>query len=346
MPQNEPVTANTASGFIRSRVVQVHPTLRCNLACTHCYSSSGPRESDDQSTRSLVEKLSLLRDEGFDVVSFSGGEPLVYRHFAEVAYEAKRLGFRVNMITNGVLLDQRRLNDLKDVISRIGVSIDGTPSTHDRYRGKGSFARTERALTNLHESDAVFGIAHCVTRESISELPWMLDFCLEHKASLLQLHPIVRTGRATNECGDQILVDADRARLFLIAEMLKIQAADNLQIQLDLVPVSQLLLNQSSYPMLRDIENPPGRIPLAELVNPVILDENGALWPLAYGMHDSQRIAAGEGESWTEGLDGYIESNAAPLRHLLTDAFDRLQTSEHEFIDWYAHAVDCSYRNG
>ena len=26
----------------KSRIVQIHPTRRCNLRCLHCYSSSGP----------------------------------------------------------------------------------------------------------------------------------------------------------------------------------------------------------------------------------------------------------------------------------------------------------------
>ena len=34
------------SGFLPARVVHVHPTRACNLACVHCYSDSSPAVRD------------------------------------------------------------------------------------------------------------------------------------------------------------------------------------------------------------------------------------------------------------------------------------------------------------
>src|SRR3569833_4013545 len=63
-----------------TRVVQIHPTRRCNLRCLHCYSSSSPDE------RGMLDKellLGAVRDAaraGYNWASISGGEPLMYTH--------------------------------------------------------------------------------------------------------------------------------------------------------------------------------------------------------------------------------------------------------------------------
>ena len=40
------------------RVLQIHPTLRCNLKCPHCYSSSSPEEAGELSLDLLRQTLS------------------------------------------------------------------------------------------------------------------------------------------------------------------------------------------------------------------------------------------------------------------------------------------------
>ncbi|HLT36921.1 MAG TPA: radical SAM protein, partial [Enhygromyxa sp.] len=284
-----------ASGFLHSRVVQVHPTLRCNLACSHCYSSSGPDATHELPPETLIAMLARLRAEGYGVVSFSGGEPLVYRGFSEVAHAARELGYRVNLISNGLLLSPGRIDQLAGVVSRVGVSIDGSEPVHDRIRGPGTFARTTRRLAHLRERGIVFGIAHCVTRESIADLPWLLEYCIEQGASLLQLHPLAAVGRAAGD-DPRRLRAVDLARLYLIARLFEVEAGDALQIQLDLAPIEQVLASRDRYPVLAE---PAGdRRPLAELVNPVVLDEHGRLWPLAHGMAGTQRIVDGPADDW------------------------------------------------
>lgn len=328
----------SVSGFLHSRVVQVHPTLRCNLACSHCYSSSGPDATHELPPEDLIAMLARLRAEGYGVVSFSGGEPLVYRGFDQVAHAASELGYRVNLITNGLLLSPARLDELAGVLSRVGVSVDGTEPIHDRLRGAGTFARTIRRIAHLRDRGITFGVAHCVTRESIADLPWLLEWCIEQGASLLQLHPLATVGRAAGD-DDRRLSPADLARLFLLARLLQIQVDDGLQVQLDLAPIEHVLASRDRY---RVLSGPPAeRLPLAELVNPVVLDEHGGLWPLAHGMARDQQIV-GASQDWDATIDDYVRSGAGPLRRLLSAALDRLD-GQSGFVDWYAHLVDHSH---
>lgn len=72
----------------------------CNLACGHCYSASGPTVRDALPAAQILDALGALRAEGYEVLSLSGGEPLLYREFEALVRGATALGFCVNLITN------------------------------------------------------------------------------------------------------------------------------------------------------------------------------------------------------------------------------------------------------
>jgi MoaA/NifB/PqqE/SkfB family radical SAM enzyme len=334
------------SGFLASRVIQLHPTLRCNLACPHCYSSSGPRAGGELAASSLIERLAALRAEGYDIVSFSGGEPLVYRDFDETAVAAHRLGFRVNLITNAILLDEDRVARLAEFVSMVGLSLDGVAERHDRMRGRvGCFEKLEACIPLLRDHDIPFGFAHCVTTESIADLPWLLEYAIEQGASLVQLHPLTMSGRAASTCASLALSAADLDRLYVLAGLLRIQAEGKLVVQLDLAAVRHVLAEHSSYAVLG---TEPGEslaeTPLADLVNPLVIDERGHLWPLSYGMADDQCLTAALDGDWRATLEHYKRGGAARLRWLLSSALARLENdAETRFIDWYGYLAEHSH---
>lgn len=334
------------TGFLDSRVVQVHPTLRCNLACAHCYSSSGPTAHGELEVQALVDRLTKLRAEGYEVVSFSGGEPLTYRGFDEVAAEARRLGFRVNLITNGMLLNERRVARLAPLVSVVGLSLDGIPHRHDQLRGKaGAFEKLEACLPLLRAYDVTFGFAHCVTTESIGDLPWLLELALEQGASLLQLHPLTLAGRAAELCGPLALSTADLSRLFILAEVLRVQANRRLVVQLDIAAVQHVLAQRSKYAVLEaESRDELAEAPLADLVNPLVVDEKGHMWPLAYGMAPDQCLTADGAEDWKAALARYKSGGAARFQELLASAFGRLEEERERFVDWYGYLVEHSFR--
>lgn len=336
-----------SSGFLDARVVQVHPTLRCNLACTHCYSSSSPRMRGDLSTDALIARLERLRREGYDVVSFSGGEPLMYGGFDQVAVAAKAMGFRINAITNGLLLTPKRVARLSEIVSVLGLSLDGSPARHDRMRGlDGAFRRLAQKLPLLREHGIPFGFSHCVTTESIEDLPWLLEYALEQGARLLQLHPLTMAGRATAQCGSLALSEPDLARVFLISELLRLQADGRMVVQLDIAALAQVLAHRTRYPVLElaDDQDASER-DLADLINPLVIDELGTAMPLAYGMGSDQHIASGPIAKWNEDIDRYKSRGALPLRQLLNTAFSAIEREGPEFVDWYGRVTALSQRS-
>jgi MoaA/NifB/PqqE/SkfB family radical SAM enzyme len=334
------VTRGSSSGFLGSRVVQIHPTLWCNLSCSHCYSSSGPEMRESIDPEILLRLLRILREEGYEVVSFSGGEPLLYPPVVEVAREASAMGFRVNLITNGLLVEKSRFQALWDLVSRVGISLDGPRELHEAIRGANTFDRAVRALTFLADRRVLVGVAHCVTTDSLPHLPWLAELAKNVGARLLQLHPLVALGRGQTI---GVLSPSDQARLFLIAEMLRVQHEPELQIQTDLVPIAHLRGAADSYQLLRSDDSHSSRATLSDLVNPIVVDQRGQLWPLAFGLEASQRIAVSD-SSLSRQIDAYLEGGARSLHALLKSAFANIESHESAFTDWYGYLAEHSHR--
>lgn len=187
-----------------ARIVQIHPTLRCNLTCRHCYSESGPQRSEVLPIDVLRAAVSDARDEGYNVVSVSGGEPLLYRELPALLGHAKGLGLFTTVTTNGTVTTERRLAAVSDSLDLLAISLDGIPESHDEMRGAGSFARMERRMQFVRECGIAFGFIFTLTQHNLHELGWVLDFCLEQGAALLQIHPLEGVGRASEELPESL----------------------------------------------------------------------------------------------------------------------------------------------
>ena len=64
------------------RVIQIHPLLKCNLRCAHCYSTSGPGRLETLPASKVQMAVEILCAEGYNGVGISGGEPLLYPELA------------------------------------------------------------------------------------------------------------------------------------------------------------------------------------------------------------------------------------------------------------------------
>ena len=179
------------------RVLQIHPTRRCNLRCLHCYSSSAPQERDEVDVALLREALTDAAAEGYNVVGLSGGESILYRQLADLLDHAHGCGFITTVTSNGMLLDASRLRMLRGRVDVLAISLDGVPESHNRIRASDRALETMAArLDEVQNSGIAFGFIFTLTQYNLDELEWVAKFALEHGAKLLQIHPLEEMGRA------------------------------------------------------------------------------------------------------------------------------------------------------
>lgn len=264
-----------------ARVLQLHPTRRCNLACAHCYSTSGPGEAAELPPDLLAAAVTDAAAEGYNVAGFSGGEPLLYPHLRDLLLHARAAGMSTTVTSNGMLLDARRLAVLRDAVCVLAISLDGVPASHDRMRGSPrAFEAMRRRLAGVRDAGVAFGFIFTLTQHNLHELEWVADFAVAEGARLLQVHPLEEVGRAGTLLAGAAPDDVERAYAFLEAARLQERAGDRLLVQLDLT--DRELLRDAPERVFAG-EAPADAAPLSALVSPLVVETDGAVTPIQYG---------------------------------------------------------------
>ncbi len=328
----------TRSGFMPARVVHLHPSRFCNLTCKHCYSSSSPNERTALAPGRIILALELLRSEGYEVVSLSGGEPLLYEGFEAVVQAAHTLGFQINLITNGAPIGGHLLELISRYIDLIAISLDGAPETHNDIRGdKHAFSYVERAVDRLSKLGLRYGLSFCISKRSLADMPWAFDYGQANQVSLLQFHPFAATGRGRSMAQQLSLSQEEMARAYVISKLLEAQGGS--LIQLDIAPVAAARARRSDYMMLS--EEVSDHL-LSDLVSPLVIEETGRIIPFSYGI--SPDLAIGNlGPDLSASIEEYKAIGWHKLRDVLNLAFQTLDSYDGDFIDWFYHIVRASF---
>jgi MoaA/NifB/PqqE/SkfB family radical SAM enzyme len=320
----------------RSRVVQIHPTRRCNLRCLHCYSSSGPEERGELSAALLADALAAAAAEGYTVTSVSGGEPLLYRPLRAVLESARAAGMATAVTTNGMLLDERRLAVVEGCVDLLAISLDGMPASHDRMRGDSrAFSTMAARLDGLRRTGIPFGFIFTLTLHNLHELEWVAGFALEQGASLLQIHPLEEAGRARQQLAGKRPDDIECSYAFLVAAQLQESLGDRLHVQLDLISRRYVLASPACFFADGDGGGAEGR-PLAELVSPLVVEADGTVVPLEYGMARAYALGNLHRAPLGELAAAWRRETYPAFRRLCRATYEQLETDEGTTLaNWY-----------
>lgn len=173
-------------------VVVWNVTKQCNLYCDHCYAAADTETaSGELSTAEGKRLLDELADYGVPVILFSGGEPLVRNDLVELIDYAADVGLRPVLSTNGTLLTNERVQELKDAgVAYAGISVDGLPEHHDAFRGQdGAFEAAVDGIRTCLDAGLKTGLRYTITRRNADDLEAIVDllhdvgvdrFCFYH----------------------------------------------------------------------------------------------------------------------------------------------------------------------
>ena len=212
-PQADQPSALLAFSGMYRPVVFWNITERCNLACAHCYSRSGPGRTTEGelSTTEALGVIDDLADMGVPLILFTGGEPLMREDIQNLARHAKERGLKMALSTNGTLITPAIARQIKESgIEYAGISLDGaTAATHDRFRNSpGAFERTLAAFSACKETGLRCGVRVTLTTDNCAELGALVDLSLSLGASRFCLYWLVPAGRG-KEAYARLQLDAD-----------------------------------------------------------------------------------------------------------------------------------------
>jgi MoaA/NifB/PqqE/SkfB family radical SAM enzyme len=319
----------------------VHPTRQCNLRCRHCYSLSSPQERGALDAALICDALSDASQQGYDVASFSGGEPLMYKPLADVLDHAHQCGMTTTVTTNGMLLDKRWLKNLTGRADLIAISLDGVPESHDVIRGsKRAFSQMANKLASLRDSGIPFGFIFTLTQYNLDELDWVAAFALEQGARLLQIHPLEDVGRAREEMAGEHPDEVESAYAMLEVQKLKDAIGEQMHVHIDLIDREYLKTDPAK--VFADELSPAelaaaiANCSFADLVSPLVIEADGHVVPIEYGFARDYALGDLHTARLSELMNQWRETKLGSFRALCRRVFQATTTATTlPFFNWY-----------
>lgn len=176
-------------------------TLKCNLRCRHCGSSAGNARSNELTTKEGLRLCNDLARLGFRGVTLFGGEPFLRKDWHVLGKNAKDLGMKLSVVSNGFVDAGEIIPKLVDLeADSVQVGLDGaTAKMHDYIRGvTGSFEKAIEFLRLSKKAGLSNGAITTVSKMNFKELPKIKDLIVKEGIDW-QVQEAVPIGRFPKE---------------------------------------------------------------------------------------------------------------------------------------------------
>jgi Fe-coproporphyrin III synthase len=286
----------------------------------------------------LINAIRTARENGFNVVGFSGGEPLMYSGLPQVLDAVRECGMVATVTSNGMLLNAKNVDRLKGRANLVAISIDGKPASHNKIRHHPkAFSKMKENLENLRNAEIPFGFIFTLTQHNLHELEWIAEFALEQGAKLLQVHPLEDIGRAKDEMKQQAPDALEAAYAFVEVARLQAMAGDAITFQIDVIDRNYLMENPERV-FAEDIADSLDDIPFADIVSPLILEDDGRVNPIAYGFGRNWSFGNLHQQSLQKMMDDWRREKAVYFREMCKKVLESVAKEESEwpFFNWYS----------
>lgn len=319
-----------------SRIIQIHPSLNCNLKCKHCYSSSAPGLKDGLDVGLLMHILEQASAIGYNVISMSGGEPFLYKSIEELTRQSKSIGYFNSVTSNGMLFETSNARNTFKYLDLVAISIDGKEDFHDTMRShKGAFKKMVQGIEILKDEIKNYGFIHTLLPGSWKLLPWLAEFAMDHKAGLLHLHPLEMSGRANLNFNEIQFTSNDLHKIYIACHYLKTYYGNDLFIQLDLLHKDNIidnpnfLFHQSFQPEFT-CES------FSSIFKELIIDDKGDIFPIAYGCSEFFKIGnIASSRKLSEMIELFMVEKMDYMMRLFNDTyFEIVNNKEYEIFNW------------
>ena len=196
-------------------------TNRCNLRCQHCYIHAEDTDYTGELTHeealAMIEDLAAMKA---PVLLFSGGEPLMREDLMELARHAADLELRPVLSTNGTLITDEKARELKEAgFQYVGISIDGAPDTHDRFRAKkGAFQASIDGLHAAERAGLKTGVRFTLNKYNEQDLPEIFDILEHERIPRFCMYHLVYAGRGEAMLAQDVTGEQMRKTMQFVAD--------------------------------------------------------------------------------------------------------------------------------
>ena len=181
------------------KLISWNTTRKCHLKCKHCYRDAGEVEDRELSFKEGKNLLKEIKKAGFNLIIFSGGEPLLREDIFDLVKYASSLGLRPVFGTTGTTITTEIARDLKAAGAlRMGISLDSKgPQLHDKFRQvEGSFDQAIKGMENCRSQGLEFQVNTTIVDQNYEEFEAITDLAVKLGATAHHVFFLVPTGRA------------------------------------------------------------------------------------------------------------------------------------------------------
>jgi len=176
------------------RFAQVVITTNCNLNCVMCDKNNhdAKYELSNKILCDLIKIMPYLQK-----LVLRGGEVFLYKNFNNILDEAQKNNVVIEILTNGLLLNENNIKKLIKSNAILVFSIDSPMKTTYEYIRKGaSFEKLIKNILLLNKikkelkSEIKFNINMVVMKMNYKQIPDMIKFARKYDFNGLTLNPI------------------------------------------------------------------------------------------------------------------------------------------------------------
>ena len=176
---------------MKSMVVQIYITDNCDQRCKHCYifgadPNRTPYTMTLEGFKEAVNRCAEYSERSNTKIiwGITGGDPILHPQFWEIVNYMRGKRLKFVMIGNPFHMTEEIFRRLKECgCIQFQMSIDGLRENHDKNRREGSFDATLSRFHMIHNAGLDSGVSTTVSHENISDVPGLIDLCVEYRVS-------------------------------------------------------------------------------------------------------------------------------------------------------------------
>lgn len=173
-------------------------TYRCNQKCAYCDWTKV--SSEEMDTENALKFISDMKESGVIKIGFAGGESLTRPDIEQLIRHAHKCGLIISVSSNGRLIE-KYLDVIKECVSVVQISLDGTEEIHDLQRGNGSYKCVIDSIELLHKHNVKMITNTVLTKNNKEEIDFVLKIAEKYNHQAL-IQPVFTYG--LSECEEKI----------------------------------------------------------------------------------------------------------------------------------------------
>jgi len=192
---------------------------------------------DEMTVQELKKILEDTKELGGKKIDITGGEPTMREDLDEIIKIGKKLGYKIELVTNGSLLNKKRLRKFKEYgLDGIAISLDG--STHEVYSRirKVSKETYEKVLQTIEDAISLgiyTKVNTVVFKSNLEDLPNITKLCIEKGVNENGIYYFTPVGRGKRE--NENSVEPIEWLTFLRHKLMKFGSKIKLSVEVPLI---------------------------------------------------------------------------------------------------------------